>query len=158
VLRFFKRTPAPSTVSKTISDLAIAAKSSIRLGLATEHIAFHDSVQHLSVREEEYYQSAIRLLHRQQHESWFSGVLIPSKDDRNNRDELALYLSYADQTYKVGRLRHSMVTPVFARLAHEMENNGRVVPVIGKVIPGGGQQSGTILAYAKTDLVDFPVY
>ena len=156
--RIFKLGSAGSSEATAIAEFAAAAQESLLLQVPTERIAFHDSVQHLSVREEEEHQRSIRSLHRHQQESWFSGIIIPTSDNRENREQLWLYLTYRDQVHKVGRLRNSMVTPVFAQLKHEMDSNQRVVPVIGKVIPGGGKQAATILAYAKTDLVQFPVY
>lgn len=124
----------------------------------TERIPFHDSVQHLSVRDEERYQRSLRAIQRHQQESWFPGVLIPSRDNRENQEQILLYLLYRTEVHKVGRLRNSMVSEVFDQLKDQMDKNQRVVPVIGKVIPGSGSQASTVLAYAKTDLVEFPVY
>jgi hypothetical protein len=141
-----------------IIALATAAQESLQLKIPTEGIPFHDSVQHLSVRDEEKYQRSLRSLYRHQQESWFPGVLIPSIDKQESQGQLWVYLLFRNDVHMVGRLRNSMVNPVFDLLKHEMEHNQRVVPVIGKVIPGVGSQASTMLAYAKTDLVQFPVY
>jgi len=158
VVRIFGLGAAPSADDSQINTFATLAQESLELKRASERIAFHDSVQHLSVRDEELYQRALRTIHRHQQETWFPGVLIPSNDNREKQEQLLIYLLYRNEVFKVGRLRNSMVSPVFAQLKHEMKNNDRVIPVIGKVIPGSGSQASIVLAYAKTDLVQFPVY
>jgi len=157
-MRLFGLGSAPSADPSQISILATLAKESLELKIPSERIAFHDSVQHLSVRDEERYQRSLRSIHKHQQEAWFPGVLIPSNDNREKQEQLWVYLLFRDEVHKVGRLRNSMVSPVFAQLKHELKNNERVVPIIGKVIPGSGNQASTVLAYAKTDLVQFPVY
>ena len=157
-MRLFGLGSARSADPSQISILATLAKESLELETPSENIAFHDSVQHLSVRDEERYQRSLRSIHRHQQEAWFPGVLIPSTDNREKLEQLWVYLLLRDEVHKEGRLRNSMVSPIFAQLDHELKTNERVVPIIGKVIPGSGNQVSTVLAYAKTDLVQFPVY
>ena len=40
----------------------------------------------------------------------------------------------------------------------EFTENQRVVPVIAKVAPGTTRRESSIIAYAKTDLLNFPTY
>jgi hypothetical protein len=157
-MRLFGLGSAPSADPSQINMLATLAKESLELKIPSERIAFHDSVQHLSVRDEEQYQSSLRSLHKHQQEAWFPGLLIPSNNNQEKQEQLRVYLLLRDEAHKVGRLRNSMVSQVFSQLKHELKINERVVPIIGKVIPGSGKQAFTVLAYARTDLVQFPVY
>jgi len=126
--------------------------------LPTDRIAFHTHLQYLSVRDEERYQHNIRHLSRGQQDTWLSGVLIPSYATGTEQEQLHLYLLRNGNAYKVGRLRNSMVTPIHAHLLEQFSEHQRVVPVIAKVAPGTGRSSFGIIAYAKTDLVQFPTY
>jgi hypothetical protein len=51
-----------------------------------------------------------------------------------------------------------MVTPVFEKLMAEFKENDRVVPIIAKVAPGTTRREFGIIAYSKTDLIQFPTY
>ena len=140
-----------------MNSLAVEAKTALRLGVPSDRIAYGPLIQHLSVREEERYQRSIRLLHRYQQEDWLNGVLIPATTD-DAAEQLHVYLLHQDQAHKVGRLRNSMVSPVFDRLMTEFKENNLVVPVIAKVAPGTTRRDFGIIAYAKTDLINFPTY
>jgi hypothetical protein len=140
-----------------LTALAVEAKTALRLGVPSDRIAYGPLIQHLSVREEEQYQRSIRLLHRFQQEDWLNGMLVPFADDEG-LNQLHVYLLHTDQAHKVGRLRNSMVTPVFKKLMAEFKENDRVVPIIAKVAPGTTRREFGIIAYAKTDLIQFPTY
>jgi hypothetical protein len=140
-----------------ITSLALEAQKVLRLQVATDRIPYSHSLQHLTVRDEELYQRSIRMLERSQEADWLSGVLIPGTDS-NAREQLSLYLVHEQRAYKVGRLRNSMVTPVFKQLMTEYSENNRVIPVIAKVAPGTMRSQSGVIAYAKTDLINFPTY
>lgn len=149
-------TPIPATPDE-LTALAVEAAKAIRLQVSTDRIAYGPQIQHLSVRDEVLYQRSIRLLKRYQEADWLPGVLIPCTSDEGV-DQLHVYLLHKDQAHKVGRLRNSMVTPVFEQLITEFNENQRVVPVIAKVAPGTTRRESGIIAYAKTDLLNFPTY
>lgn len=141
-----------------ITSLTLEAAHALHLQTATDYIAYGGQVQHLSVREEERYQRSIRRMRRIQMDSWLNGILIPSTDDATGRENVYVYLLEHDRAHRVGRLRHSMTEPIFGQLKNEFDTNQRVVPVIAKVAPGRSARELGIIAYAKTDLVDFPAY
>ena len=149
-------TPIPTT-PEDVTSLTLEAAKALRLQVPTDRIAYDPLLQHLSVREEEQYQRSIRLLKRYQEADWLNGVLVPAITD-DDKEQLHVYLLHKDQAHKVGRLRNSMVTPVFEKLMAEFTENGRVVPVIAKVAPGTTRRESGIIAYAKTDLLNFPTY
>jgi len=149
-------TQIPET-SNELSDLAVEAKTALRLGVPSDRIAYGPLIQHLSVREEDQYQRSIRLIHRYQQEDWLNGVLIPAINE-DAAEQLHVYLLHQDQAHKVGRLRNSMVSPVFEQIMTEFKENNRVIPVIAKVAPGTTRREFGIIAYAKTDLISFPTY
>ena len=146
-----------SVAPSGVTLLVIEAQKALRLQVATDHIAYGPLIQHLSVREEEQYQRSIRLLKRYQEADWLTGALIPATN-QEGMDQLHIYLVHKNEAYKVGRLRNSMVQPVFQQLMTEFTENQRVVPVIAKVAPGTTRRESSIIAYAKTDLLNFPTY
>jgi len=149
-------TPIPTTLD-AVTSLTVEASKALRLETATDRIAYGPLIQHLSIREEEQYQRSIRLLKRYQEADWLTGALIPATN-QEGMDQLHIYLVHKNEAYKVGRLRNSMVQPVFQQLMTEFTENQRVVPVIAKVAPGTTRRESSIIAYAKTDLLNFPTY
>ena len=123
-----------STAPEFISALAIEAAQVLKLQVATDRIAFDVSLQHLSVREEERYQRSIRRIHRMQQQDWLTGVLIPSTDNDRGTPQIHVYLLDETVAHKVGRLRNSMVTPVYGKLKEELDIRERVVPVDRKSV------------------------
>ena len=87
-MRIFGLGSVPSADPSQISILATLAKESLELKIPSERIAFHDSVQHLSVRDEEQYQRSLRSIHKHQQETWVPGVPIPCHENRKKIEQL----------------------------------------------------------------------
>ena len=140
------------------SDLVREADQALKLQVPSERVAYGPLIQHLSVRDEEQYQAAIKAIRKNQEDNWISGILIPGMDDDGEIYELHVYLELNGDAHKVGRLRNSMVEPIYEELLREYEENQRVIPIIAKVAPGRKNRELGVIAYAKTDLIHFPAY
>ena len=124
---------------------------------ATDRVAFSTDIQFLDVRGERKHLKQMKSIAAEHGSTWVPGLLYPRPDATGGRRSIEINLIADGRFQCAGYLRSKFSKLFYPTLIQHLES-GRFVPVIGKVV-GLGKSDGEIelMAFAKTDLVDFGV-
>lgn len=144
-----------NSASPLIKDLIAEVLNVFETRSPSSKIAFSNDIQFLDVRGERKHIRQLKAVAGEHGSTWVPGLLFPKPDMDGGRRSIEINLVANNKFQCVGYLRSRVSTKYYATLRQHIES-GIFIPIIGKVVGlGKSDDDIELMAFAKTDLVDF---